>query len=814
MVRKTIHFDTADPKALRNAWNESQQRYLDHPNIARYIDADWGDDHVNFYMEYFEDGSLDSLKNSDDSRRPKVSQDQVWAIVYQLSAAIAYCHDPEKKLREIEADEGIEDSMRPTPIYHRDIKPQNILRANVAEDSLEALKLCDFGVSFILEGSAKPTTYAGTPQYKPPEIKRGDSDWSTKSDIYSLGCTLYEICNGHTPFERSPDNAKEAKYPTIAEYYNDDELRKCITDCLSFDKDGRPEAAEIHAQARKKLENTKYNDSLTHESLMEAVEEGSCENIERLLPKDRDKDFVDGSGYTLLHRAVQHGRMNVVKQLLEKGFSALSETEDHQTPIHIALELMTESEPRLRRLKSKLLQLETGKLNPLEPASGLTSGGLEAKIKVLESTNRPGFHIFQMLVDSGKKYKSGIWRKFYPPRGWTLLHAATAADVVDTVKAVLEDEPNWDMVTEEQEWSLLHIAARNGHVKLLAFLLERSQFNSKAQIERRSRDGATPLFEASKGGQARAVDLLIERGANTNVRTTKEIEIRQEERRSHMTALHIAALKGHYSTIDKLLSCQTMKVGKALTDMDETALHLAVQRSHDSCPKIIGVLLEHINNIEAVARLKAGHNVKEKYTALHMAIANKNYAATQKLLGLGANPNAKTKDDDTPLHLAAREGLKNFAQELLKYNARSDLRNHSKATPLHEAIECSMHRIEKNELEETVATTQTAKLLIQHDKKSVSGLTREGGRALQLASRIGNLTIVKAAYACDEDLVDKKDNHGNTALHLAAREDHLKIVKYLWHDTKAKKRDQNQKHQTPSQIAKGRCRQFLNQKGQ
>ena len=62
MVRKTVRFDPGDEKALRNAKNEYRsQRYLDHPNIVRYIDVEWSDNQVRYYMDYFEKHSLDTL---------------------------------------------------------------------------------------------------------------------------------------------------------------------------------------------------------------------------------------------------------------------------------------------------------------------------------------------------------------------------------------------------------------------------------------------------------------------------------------------------------------------------------------------------------------------------------------------------------------------------------------------------------------------------------------------------------------------------------------------------------------------------------
>ena len=62
MVRKIITYSDKDPKGKEYQHNEYRtQTYLDHPNIARYTDAEWLDGEVRFYMDYFEDGSLDTL---------------------------------------------------------------------------------------------------------------------------------------------------------------------------------------------------------------------------------------------------------------------------------------------------------------------------------------------------------------------------------------------------------------------------------------------------------------------------------------------------------------------------------------------------------------------------------------------------------------------------------------------------------------------------------------------------------------------------------------------------------------------------------
>lgn len=81
-------------------------------------------------------------------------------------------------------------------IIHRDIKSQNIFLT-----STNLVKLGDFGISKILESTSDfAKTSLGTPYYLSPEICAG-SKYNYKSDIWMLGCVLYELCTFRRPFE-------------------------------------------------------------------------------------------------------------------------------------------------------------------------------------------------------------------------------------------------------------------------------------------------------------------------------------------------------------------------------------------------------------------------------------------------------------------------------------------------------------------------------------------------------------------------------------------------------------------------------------
>lgn len=129
-------------------------------------------------------------------------------------------------------------------IIHRDIKPQNIF-----VDKDMNLKIGDFGVSKILDGTENCKTTAGTPLYFSPELIKGDH-YSKKTDIWSLGCVIYEICTLEKPFHAKTGllelmNVIQTQEPkSIPKIYSPD-LNKLIRKMLTKDAKKRPTSREL-----------------------------------------------------------------------------------------------------------------------------------------------------------------------------------------------------------------------------------------------------------------------------------------------------------------------------------------------------------------------------------------------------------------------------------------------------------------------------------------------------------------------------------------------------------------------------------------
>jgi eukaryotic-like serine/threonine-protein kinase len=146
---------------------------LAHPNIVTVIDRGEQDGRQFIVFEYVDGMNLKELLDQEGPLDPR----EAIELSLQVARALAFAHE--------------------NGLVHRDVKPQNVLI-----DADGRAKVTDFGIAHALDvdGMTITGTIMGSSNYIAPEQARGEPV-DEQSDIYSLGCVLYELLTGDVPFD-------------------------------------------------------------------------------------------------------------------------------------------------------------------------------------------------------------------------------------------------------------------------------------------------------------------------------------------------------------------------------------------------------------------------------------------------------------------------------------------------------------------------------------------------------------------------------------------------------------------------------------
>ncbi|KAG3121495.1 hypothetical protein PI125_g306 [Phytophthora idaei] len=226
-LKKIAIFDMMNLKAREKTLKEVRLvQSVSHPNIIQYLDAFVQNNELYIAFEWAEAGDLKRQVRKANEKGVRFDERTIWRYFTQLCGAILYLHQ--------------------NRIMHRDLKPANIFLTLKG-----VVKVGDLGLGrYLSENTMEARSKVGTPLYMSPEVLRGESyDW--KSDVWSLGCILYELAMLRSPFKSEGLNLvglfqkiNKGYYEEIPEVYSE-HLRGIVKQMISLTASNRPSVQEV-----------------------------------------------------------------------------------------------------------------------------------------------------------------------------------------------------------------------------------------------------------------------------------------------------------------------------------------------------------------------------------------------------------------------------------------------------------------------------------------------------------------------------------------------------------------------------------------
>jgi serine/threonine protein kinase len=195
---------------------------IKHEQVIAYYEAFVDGNKLCIVMEYCEQGDLAKCIKRRAQQRKYFPEEQIWSYFIQICRGLVGLHAAR--------------------IIHRDIKSANIMRP----DS-NIVKIGDLGVAKVLKGTMTKTQI-GTPHYMPPEVWR-NKPYTFSSDVWALGCLLYEMATFNVPFEAKSLSELRFKvikgvYPPIPSVYSP-EMSAILRELLNLDPSTRFSAEQV-----------------------------------------------------------------------------------------------------------------------------------------------------------------------------------------------------------------------------------------------------------------------------------------------------------------------------------------------------------------------------------------------------------------------------------------------------------------------------------------------------------------------------------------------------------------------------------------
>ncbi|KAB0362149.1 hypothetical protein FD754_006305, partial [Muntiacus muntjak] len=392
-----------------------------HPNIVQYRESFEENGSLYIVMDYCEGGDL--FKRINAQKGILFQEDQILDWFVQICLALKHVHDRK--------------------ILHRDIKSQNIF---LTRDG--TIQLGDFGIARVLNSTVElARTCIGTPYYLSPEICE-NKPYNNKSDIWALGCVLYEMCTLKHAFEAG--NMKNlvlkiisGSFPPVSLHYSYD-LRSLLSQLFKRNPRDRPSVNSILEKGfiAKRIEKFLSPQLIAEEFCLKTFSKFGAQPLPAKRPASGQSLASIMSAQKITKPAAKYGIPLTNKKYVDKKLHERKPLQKykqaHQTPVKKVnpgeeRRKLFEEAPRKRRLeltgKEKkpkdqvsLLKTEQVKRQEKERAPFVGSGGAMAPSSFSSRGQYEHYHaIFdqmqqQRAEDNEAKWKGEIHGQRLPER--------------------------------------------------------------------------------------------------------------------------------------------------------------------------------------------------------------------------------------------------------------------------------------------------------------------------------------------------------------------------------------------------------------